>query len=130
MQSLVGLQLQKLLFQSHSPLGCPLSPYGMTRTFELFRKRFTLPASVLVTTYVILLSSSFVNHSDAERGFIIHTRYIHIILAIIYHVLVMIGKCHRCGIENVEVMSIKKANSEEQITLCNQCRPADGAYAY
>jgi hypothetical protein len=86
--------------------------------------------SVLVTTYVVLLSSSFVNHSDAERSFIIHTRYIHIILAIVYHVLVMTGKCHRCGMENVEVMSIKKANSEEQITLCNQCRPADGAYAY
>lgn len=42
----------------------------------------------------------------------------------------MIGKCGRCGMENVEVMSIKKANSEEQITLCNQCRPTDGAYAY
>jgi transcription elongation factor Elf1 len=42
----------------------------------------------------------------------------------------MIGKCDRCGLENVEVMSIKKQNSQEQITLCNQCRPADGAYEY
>jgi hypothetical protein len=42
----------------------------------------------------------------------------------------MIGKCDQCGMDNVEVMSIKKANSEEQTTLCNQCRPADGAYAY
>src|ERR671939_2086038 len=35
---------------SHSPLGCPLIPQGMIRTFELFRKRFTLPVAVLVTT--------------------------------------------------------------------------------
>jgi hypothetical protein len=42
----------------------------------------------------------------------------------------MIGKCEQCGMENVEVMSIKKENSDEKITLCNQCRPVDGAYAY
>jgi hypothetical protein len=42
----------------------------------------------------------------------------------------MIGKCDQCGMENVEVMSIKKENSDEKITLCNQCRPVDGAYAY
>jgi hypothetical protein len=42
----------------------------------------------------------------------------------------MIGKCDECGMENVEVMSVKQANSNKEITLCNQCRPADGAYAY
>ncbi len=42
----------------------------------------------------------------------------------------MIGRCDQCGMENVEVMPVKKENSEEQITLCNQCRPVDGAYAY
>jgi hypothetical protein len=42
----------------------------------------------------------------------------------------MIGKCEECGMENVEVMSIKKTNSGKEIVLCNQCRPADGAYAY
>ena len=42
----------------------------------------------------------------------------------------MLGKCDKCEMENVEVKSIKKENSEEQITLCNQCRPADGAYGY
>ena len=42
----------------------------------------------------------------------------------------MRGKCDRCGMEDVEVMSLKKANSDGQITLCNQCRPEDGAYAY
>ena len=42
----------------------------------------------------------------------------------------MIGKCDERGMENVEVMSIKKENSDEQTTLCNQCRPVDGAYAY
>jgi hypothetical protein len=42
----------------------------------------------------------------------------------------MKGKCDECGMENVEVMSIKKTNSNKEIVLCNQCRPADGAYAY
>jgi hypothetical protein len=42
----------------------------------------------------------------------------------------MKGKCDECGMENVEVTSIKKADSDRQVTLCNQCRPADGAYAY
>lgn len=40
----------------------------------------------------------------------------------------MIGRCDECGMENVEVMSITK-NKGEKTTLCNQCRPADGAYA-
>ncbi len=42
----------------------------------------------------------------------------------------MRGRCDECGMENVEVMTIKKDNKDENITLCNQCRPADGAYAY
>ena len=42
----------------------------------------------------------------------------------------MKGKCDECGMENVEVMSITKNDKGEKITLCNQCRPADGAYAY
>lgn len=43
----------------------------------------------------------------------------------------MKGKCDECGMENVEVTSVKKPNSDkQQITLCNQCRPPDGAYAY
>lgn len=42
----------------------------------------------------------------------------------------MKGRCDECGMENVEVMSIKKNNKDEKITLFNQCRPADGAYAY
>ena len=44
--------------------------------------------------------------------------------------MIMKGRCDQCGMENVEVMTIKKDNKEEKITLCNQCRPADGAYAY
>jgi hypothetical protein len=42
----------------------------------------------------------------------------------------MIGKCDRCGMENVKIMSIKNPDSKEPINLCNQCRPADGSYAY
>jgi len=42
----------------------------------------------------------------------------------------MRGKCDECGLADVEVMSIKKENSDEKVTLCNQCRPVDGAYAY
>jgi hypothetical protein len=43
----------------------------------------------------------------------------------------MIGKCDRCGMDNVEVMTVKKSEeSGKEIKLCNQCRPADGAYAY
>ena len=38
---------------SHSPLGCPLMPDGTIRTFELFRRRFTLPG---------LSSSHDINH--------------------------------------------------------------------
>jgi hypothetical protein len=42
----------------------------------------------------------------------------------------MMGKCDECGMENVEVKYVKKGDSEEKVALCNQCRPADGAYAY
>ncbi len=42
----------------------------------------------------------------------------------------MIGKCDRCGMNNVEVMSIKNPRSGGRENLCNQCRPADGAYGY
>jgi hypothetical protein len=42
----------------------------------------------------------------------------------------MIGKCDRCGMENVEVISVNDGNSKEKVNLCNQCRPADGSYAY
>jgi len=42
----------------------------------------------------------------------------------------MIGKCDNCGLENVEIMSIRKENSSDKLSLCNQCRPADGTYGY
>jgi hypothetical protein len=43
----------------------------------------------------------------------------------------MIGKCDRCGMDNVEVMTVKSEDGKKEIKqLCNQCRPADGAYAY
>ena len=43
----------------------------------------------------------------------------------------MIGKCDNCGLENVEIVSIRKEeNSSDKLNLCNQCRPADGAYGY
>ena len=40
----------------------------------------------------------------------------------------MIGKCQSCGTSNVEVTPSKE-NGKEKL-LCNQCRPADGAYGY
>lgn len=40
----------------------------------------------------------------------------------------MLGKCESCGTSNVEVNSSKE-NGKEKL-LCNQCRPADGAYGY
>ena len=40
----------------------------------------------------------------------------------------MIGKCQSCGTSNVEVKPSKE-NGKEKL-LCNQCRPADGAYGY
>ncbi len=43
--------------------------------------------------------------------------------------LQMIGQCEQCGLTNVEVKSTKTENNKTR-TLCNQCRPADGAYAY
>ena len=42
----------------------------------------------------------------------------------------MIGKCDNCGLENVEIMSIRKGDYINKLNLCNQCRPADGAYGY
>jgi len=44
--------------------------------------------------------------------------------------MIMKGKCDECGMEDVEVLSITKNNESGKTTLCNQCRPADGAYAY
>jgi len=40
----------------------------------------------------------------------------------------MLGKCESCGTSNVEVKSSTE-NGKEKL-LCNQCRPADGAYGY
>ena len=40
----------------------------------------------------------------------------------------MIGKCESCGTSDIEVTISKKNGKEKQ--LCNQCRPADGAYGY
>ncbi|HEX6671017.1 MAG TPA: hypothetical protein VF084_02205 [Nitrososphaeraceae archaeon] len=40
----------------------------------------------------------------------------------------MIGKCESCGTSNIEVIPSKE-NGKEKL-LCNQCRPADGAYGY
>ena len=42
----------------------------------------------------------------------------------------MIGKCDNCGLENVELTKVRIGDSQERQNLCNQCRPADGAYAY
>ena len=42
----------------------------------------------------------------------------------------MKGKCEQCGLTDVEVMAVKVENNGTTKTLCNQCRPADGAYAY
>ena len=44
----------------------------------------------------------------------------------------IIGKCDRCGMTNVEVKitESEEDNNKKGIKLCNQCRPADGAYAY
>jgi hypothetical protein len=41
----------------------------------------------------------------------------------------LLGKCEQCGLVNVEVREIRMENNRTR-TLCNQCRPADGAYAY
>lgn len=46
------------------------------------------------------------------------------------HKISMIGKCDDCGIDNVEIMVITKEDNDQKVKLCNQCRPADGAYAY
>jgi hypothetical protein len=42
----------------------------------------------------------------------------------------MIGKCEQCGMTDVEVKMIRIGKKGKTRTLCNQCRPADGAYAY
>ncbi len=42
----------------------------------------------------------------------------------------MKGKCEDCGMDDVEVMTVKLRNSDKEKTLCNQCRAPDGAYAY
>lgn len=73
------------------------------------------------------MSCRFIIEDDDANRF--NIRYFNIILALIIY-NIMIGKCDECGMENVEVKSIKKPNSNKEITLCNQCRPADGAYAY
>jgi hypothetical protein len=41
----------------------------------------------------------------------------------------MIGRCEQCGMVDVEVKTTRTENNRTR-TLCNQCRPADGAYAY
>lgn len=40
----------------------------------------------------------------------------------------MKGKCESCGLTDVEVTEVTKDGRTK--VLCNQCRPADGAYAY
>jgi hypothetical protein len=44
--------------------------------------------------------------------------------------LKMLGKCEQCGMTDVEVKTIKIGKNGEVRTLCNQCRPVGGAYAY
>lgn len=73
------------------------------------------------------MSCRFIIEDDDANRFDI--RYFNIVLVLTIY-SIMIGKCDECGMENVEVKSIKKPNSNKEITLCNQCRPADGAYAY
>ena len=46
------------------------------------------------------------------------------------HRILMFGKCDDCGLDNVEIMVITKKDTNHKVKLCNQCRPADGAYAY
>jgi hypothetical protein len=41
----------------------------------------------------------------------------------------MRGKCESCGMEDVDIQPYK-AKNEVLRNICNQCRPADGAYAY
>lgn len=41
----------------------------------------------------------------------------------------MKGVCDSCGMEDVEINTNKSDNGAER-KLCNQCKPADGAYAY
>lgn len=41
----------------------------------------------------------------------------------------MKGVCESCGIKDVEVTLAKSASGNDK-NLCNQCIPADGAYAY
>jgi len=39
------------------------------------------------------------------------------------------GKCDSCALDDVEIKPYRVKNDERR-NLCNQCRPADGAYAY
>ena len=41
----------------------------------------------------------------------------------------MIGKCDLCGMEDVEIKQYR-IRDDQRKNMCNQCRPADGAYAY
>ena len=41
----------------------------------------------------------------------------------------MRGKCDSCGLEDVEIQPYKGKDHISR-NVCNQCRPADGAYAY
>ena len=50
-------------------------------------------------------------------------------MAYVLSSLHMIGECEQCGLTNVEVRPVKVEDNKTR-TLCNQCRPADGAYAY
>ncbi|HEY6587370.1 MAG TPA: hypothetical protein VIY98_03670, partial [Nitrososphaeraceae archaeon] len=54
-------------------------------------------------------------------------RYIPFILYLLFNYN-MIGKCESYGTSNIEVIPAKE-NGKEKL-LCNQCRPADGAYGY
>lgn len=44
--------------------------------------------------------------------------------------MTMKGRRDESGMENAEVMNVTKNNKSEEVTLCNQCKSADGAYAY
>lgn len=41
----------------------------------------------------------------------------------------MRGKCESCGMSDIEVRTITIEGGKKR-TLCNQCRPPDGAYGY
>jgi len=39
------------------------------------------------------------------------------------------GICESCGMKDIQVTTYRDDNGNSK-QLCNQCRPADGAYAY